>query len=96
MTGPEYAQRYIDEVNKRNISYLLNTMVIDIDEDKNVTYVSKQSGLKTIKADAIILCMGSRERPRGALNIAGYRPSGIYTAGTAQKLVNIDGLEIGK
>lgn len=96
LTGPEYAQRYIDEVNKRNISYLLNTMVIDIDEDKNVTYVSKQSGLKTIKADAIILCMGSRERPRGALNIAGYRPSGIYTAGTAQKLVNIDGLEIGK
>ena len=96
LTGPEYAQRYIDEVKSRNIPYLLNTMVIDIDEAKNVTYVSNKTGLNTIKADAIILCMGSRERPRGALNIAGYRPSGIYTAGTAQKLVNIDGLEIGK
>ena len=96
LTGPEYAQRYIDEVKSRNIPYLLNTMVIDIDEAKNVTYVSNKTGLKTIKADAIILCMGSRERPRGALNIDGYRPSGIYSAGTAQRLVNIDGLEIGK
>lgn len=95
LTGPEYAQRFIDEAVKRNIPYLLNSMVIDIDHNKNVTFVNSD-GLSTIEARAIILCMGSRERPRGALNIAGFRPAGIFTAGCAQRLVNIEGLQIGK
>ena len=95
LTGPEYAQRFIDEVNKRNIPFLLNSMVIDIDSNKNVTFVNRD-GLNIIEAGAVILCMGSRERPRGALNIAGYRPAGIYTAGCAQRLVNIEGLQLGK
>lgn len=94
LTGPEYAQRFIDEVNKRNIPFLLNSMVINIDNDKNIALVNSE-GISVIEANAIILCMGSRERPRGALNIAGYRPSGIFSAGTAQRLVNIDGLKIG-
>lgn len=96
LTGPEYAQRFIDQVEEAGIPYKLNTMVLDIDENKNVTYVNEEEGLVTIPADAIVLAMGCRERPRGALNIPGYRPAGIYSAGTAQKLVNIDGFMPGK
>ena len=95
LTGPEYAQRFIDEVKKRNIKYLLDTTVIDISKDKKVKALSKD-GLLLIDADAIILSCGCRERPRGAINIAGSRPAGVYSAGTAQKLVNIDGLMPGK
>lgn len=91
LTGPEYAQRFIDQVEEQKIPYELNCMVLDIDEDKNVTYVSAEDGLVTVPAESIVLAMGCRERPRGALNIPGYRPAGIYSAGTAQKLVNIDG-----
>ena len=68
LTGPEYAQRYIDEVEKRNIPFILNSMVIDIDRNRNVSFVNSD-GIQIIEAGAIILCMGSRERPRGALNI---------------------------
>lgn len=96
LTGPEYAQRFIDQVEEAGIPYKLNTMVLDIDENKNVTYVNEEEGLVTIPADALVLAMGCRERPRGALNIPGYRPAGIYSAGTAQKLVNIDGFMPGK
>lgn len=96
LTGPEYAQRFIDEVEALQIPYELNSMVLDIDSDKNVTYVNREEGLKTLQADAVILAMGCRERPRGALNIPGFRPAGIYSAGTAQKLVNIDGYMPGK
>ena len=88
LTGPEYAQRFIDEVNKRNIKYLLDTTVINITNDKHIKALSS-SGLYNIEAKAIILSCGCRERPRGAINIAGSRASGIYSAGTAQKLVNI-------
>lgn len=95
LTGPEYVQRYIDEVEKRNIPFILNSMVIDIDRNRNVSFVNSD-GIQVIEAGAIILCMGSRERPRGALNIAGYRPAGIFTAGCAQRLVNIEGLQLGK
>ena len=70
LTGPEYAQRYIDEVEKRNIPCILNSMVIDIDRNRNVSFVNSD-GIQIIEAGAIILCMGSRERPRGALNISG-------------------------
>ncbi len=96
LTGPEYAQRYIDQVNELDIPYLVDTMVLDISADKTVTVINKETGLQEIRAKSVILCMGCRERPRGALNIPGYRPAGIYTAGTAQRLVNIEGLMPGR
>lgn len=96
LTGPEYASRYIDQVKELGIPYRLNTMVIDINENKEVTVISREEGLQVIKAKAVILAMGCRERPRGALNIPGYRPAGIYTAGTAQRLMNIEGYRVGK
>lgn len=96
LTGPEYAQRYIDEITELKIEFILNTMVIDINEERQITMMNSGDGLQTIQAKAIILAMGCRERPRGALNIPGYRPAGIYTAGTAQRLVNIEGFMPGK
>ncbi|MDY3918189.1 MAG: FAD-dependent oxidoreductase [Candidatus Limivivens sp.] len=96
LTGPEYAQRYITRVMEESIDFRLNTTVIRIDRQKQVTCVSREEGLQCIQAHTIILAMGCRERPRGALNIPGYRPAGIYSAGTAQRLVNIEGVSIGK
>lgn len=96
LTGPEYAARYIEMVTEEKIPYRLNTMVIDINSEKEVTYINREEGLVTIKADAVILAMGCRERPRGALNIPGYRPAGIFSAGTAQRLMNIEGYSVGK
>ncbi len=95
LTGPEYAARFIDEVKKRNIKYILNTTVVKLDENKHVTALN-ESGVLDIDAKAIILACGCRERPRGGVNIAGSRCAGIYSAGTAQKLVNIDGVLPGK
>lgn len=96
LTGPEYAARYIEMAEGENIPYKLNTMVLSISEDKEVTIINREDGLATIKARAIILAMGCRERPRGALNIPGFRPAGIYSAGTAQRLMNIEGFSVGK
>ena len=96
LTGPEYAGRFIDQVEELKIEYKLNTMVMDIRGDKVVTAMNREDGLFEIKARAIILAMGCRERPRGALNIPGYRPAGIYSAGTAQRLVNIEGFMPGR
>ncbi len=96
LTGPEYAQRYVDFVNERNIEIQLNTMVLDITDDKIITAVSQVHGLQQIQAGAIILAMGCRERPRGAIGIPGSRPAGIYTAGTAQRFVNLEGQMPGK
>ena len=96
LTGPEYAARYIEMVMEEKIPYRLNTMVIDINSEKEVTYINREEGLVTIKAGAVILAMGCRERPRGALNIPGYRPAGIFSAGTAQRLMNIEGYSVGK
>jgi NADPH-dependent 2,4-dienoyl-CoA reductase/sulfur reductase-like enzyme len=96
LTGPEYAGRFVQKVNEMNIPYKLNTMVIDISEDKKITAVNEEDGVLEIKAKAIILAMGCRERPRGAINIPGSRCAGIYSAGTAQKFVNIDGYMPGK
>lgn len=96
LTGPEYAARYIDMVEAEKIPYELNTMVLDISPDREVTVISRTEGLQIIKAGAVILAMGCRERPRGALNIPGYRPAGIYSAGTAQRLMNIEGFAVGK
>lgn len=96
LTGPEYAARYIQMVEEEHIPYKLNTIVIDINKDKEVTLINREDGLTTIRAKAIVLAMGCRERPRGALNIPGYRPAGIYSAGTAQRLMNIEGYAVGK
>ncbi|MBQ9166227.1 MAG: FAD-dependent oxidoreductase [Oscillospiraceae bacterium] len=96
LSGPEYAARYIAMVKERNIPYLLNTMVMDVSPDRIVTAMNREEGLFQLQAGAIILAMGCRERPRGALNIPGYRPAGIYSAGTAQRLVNMEGYMPGK
>lgn len=91
LTGPEYAGRFIEKVEDLGIEYKLNTMVMDISKDKVVTAMNREEGLFEIQAKAIILAMGCRERPRGALNTPGYRPAGIFSAGTAQRLVNMEG-----
>lgn len=96
LTGPEYAQRFIDQVEELKIEYKLNTMVMDITPDKEITAMNRTDGLFHIQAKSIILAMGCRERSRGALNIPGYRPAGIYSAGTAQRLVNIEGFMPGR
>lgn len=96
LTGPEYAGRFIDTVKELKIEYLLNTMVMDISSDKIVTAMNREDGMFRIEAKAIILAMGCRERSRGALNIPGYRPAGIFSAGTAQRLVNMEGYMPGR
>ena len=96
LTGPEYAWRYEERVRELGIPFKLNTMVLDITEDKEITATNPTDGIFTIQAKAIILAMGCRERSRGALNIAGTRPAGVYSAGTAQKLVNMKGFMPGK
>ena len=105
LTGPEYAARFIDQAMQLQIPYKLNTMVLDIQEEqpasdgdsiKIVTAINRNDGLMTLRTRAVILAMGCRERPRVALNIPGYRPAGIYSAGTAQRLVNMEGFMPGK
>lgn len=99
LTGPEYAQRFIDQADEYQVPYKLNTMVLDITEEKRekiVTAMNRKDGLLFLRTKAVILAMGCRERPRGALNIPGYRPAGIYTAGTAQRLVNMEGYMPGR
>lgn len=91
LTGPEYAARYIAQVQERSIEVKLNTMVMDISAGKVVTAMNREEGLFEVQAGAVILAMGCRERSRGALNIPGYRPAGIFSAGTAQRLVNMEG-----
>lgn len=91
LTGPEYAERFIDQVRALGIRHELGSMVVSISPEKEITVVSRERGLRVIKADAIVLAMGCRERPRGALGIPGTRPQGVYTAGTAQKMVNCEG-----
>ncbi len=91
LTGPEYAYRFEKEVCDLGIEYKLNTMVMDISADRIVTAMNSEDGMIQIQAGAVILAMGCRERPRGALNTPGYRPAGIFSAGTAQRLVNIEG-----
>lgn len=97
LTGPEYAQRFIDEVEKiDSIEVMLNTMVLSIDADKRLTAVSSENGMVRVQAKAVVLAMGCRERTRGALNIPGTRPAGVYTAGCAQRLVNMEGMMPGR
>ncbi len=96
LTGPEYAARFIEEVKELGIEYKLHTMVMDISPEKVVTAMNREDGMFQIQAKAVILAMGCRERSRGALNIPGYRPAGIYSAGTAQRLVNREGFLPGR
>ena len=96
LTGPEYAHRFIQKVIDMGIEYKLDTMVMDISPERAVTAMNREDGMFVIDAKAVILAMGCRERPRGALNIPGYRPAGIFSAGTAQRLVNIEGYMPGR
>lgn len=96
LTGPEYAARFIEQIKGLGIEYKLNTMVMDISRDKVITAMNREEGMFAIQAKAVILAMGCRERSRGALNIPGYRPAGIYSAGAAQRLVNREGLMPGR
>ncbi len=99
LTGPEYAARYAKMVAERNIDYIVDTMVLNLEKGENgtvITAMNSVNGVFNINAKAVILAMGCRERPRGALNIPGSRPAGIYTAGTAQRYVNIKGKMPGK
>ena len=96
LTGPEYAERFIDQVKEREIPYKLHTMVLEINSEKLVTAMNREEGLFQIQAKTVILAMGCRERSRGALNIPGYRPAGVFSAGTAQRLVNMEGYMPGK
>ena len=96
LTGPEFARSFIDQVEELGIEYKLNTMVMDISADKVITAMNREEGMFELQAKAVILAMGCRERSKGALNIPGYRPAGIYSAGTAQRLVNIEGFMPGR
>ena len=96
LSGPEYAERYADQVKERNIEVITKTTVLSVSKDKKVTAINSVDGIFTLTAKSIILAMGCRERSRGALNVAGSRPAGIYSAGTAQKYVNIKGYMPGK
>jgi NADPH-dependent 2,4-dienoyl-CoA reductase/sulfur reductase-like enzyme len=96
LTGPEYADRYIDKVRDLGIEAWLDTMVIDVSKERIITMISPKNGLIQIAAGAVVLAMGCRERPRGALNIPGFRPAGIFSAGTAQRFVNMEGYLPGK
>lgn len=96
LTGPQYAQRFINEINELEIPYLLDTMVIEFTQDKTVYAVNNKDGLIMVESKAIILAMGCRERTRGAINIPGFRPAGIFTAGQAQRFVNMEGYLPGK
>ena len=96
LTGPEYAARFAQEVTARGIPYQLNSTVLSLTPDKVLTVMSAEGGVELIQADAVVLAMGCRERSRGALNIPGARPAGIYTAGTAQRFVNVKGMMPGR
>lgn len=96
LTGPEYAERYIQEVKALGIPYVLNTTVLDVTKDKEIHAISSEAGYQVIKAKSIVLAMGCRERTAGAINLPGTRPAGVITAGTAQYYLNIKGYLVGK
>ncbi|WP_207750651.1 NAD(P)/FAD-dependent oxidoreductase [Anaeromonas gelatinilytica] len=96
LTGPGYAEKFINELKSLNIEYKLDTMVLDITEDKMISAINTEDGFMEIKAEAVVLAMGCRERPRGALSIPGTRPAGVFTAGTAQRFINMEGYMVGK
>lgn len=96
LSGPAYAERFVSMLDKTNVSVKTSSMVLSISSDKKVSYVNPIDGYVTVQAKAIILAMGCRERTRGAIAIPGFRPSGVWTAGTAQKYLNMEGYLVGK
>lgn len=96
LTGPEYAERFIQELLEMNIEYKLDTMVLEITKDKEIAAINTKDGYIEIQAKAIILSMGCRERTRGAIAVPGYRPAGVFSAGTAQRYLNMEGYMVGK
>lgn len=96
LTGPEYAARFITKIQATNIQVLLDTMVLEVTEEKEVHLVNKERGYQILKTKAVVFAMGCRERTRGAIGIAGSRPAGVYTAGSAQRYVNMEGYLVGK
>lgn len=96
LTGPEYAERFIRRLCAAGIEYKLETMVLTLDKDKSLSYMNEAEGMVSLSAQAVILAMGCRERARGALNIPGTRPAGVYSAGTIQRLMNLEGLRPGQ
>ena len=96
LTGPEYAQRFINKIKAMDIDYKLDTMVLEISPEKTLSYTNTRDGFVKIETKSIILAMGCRERTRGSLNIAGTRPVGVYNAGLAQRLINIEGYMVGR
>lgn len=96
LTGPEYAGRFIDMIKETTIQVFLDTMVLEVSENKEVHIVNKEQGYQILQAKSIVLAMGCRERTRGAIGIPGSRPAGVYTAGTAQRYVNMEGYLVGK
>jgi len=96
LTGSEYAKRYTDEIDRLGISFLTDTFVLSLTQDHDITAISPAGGILRIRAKAVILAMGCRERPRGALTIPGTRPAGIFSAGTAQRYLNLEGYIVGK
>ena len=91
LTGPEYAYRFIERAEEVGVEALVDTFVLDLTPHREVYAINKRDGMIKLDARAVVLAMGCRERPRGALAIPGFRPAGVYTAGTAQRLVNIEG-----
>ena len=96
LTGPEYAEKFIDELLSMGIDYKLDTMVLELNENRDILAMNSSDGIMNIKAKAVILAMGCRERARGAIRIPGTRPAGVLTAGTAQRFVNMEGYVVGK
>ncbi|NBG87817.1 NAD(P)/FAD-dependent oxidoreductase [Isachenkonia alkalipeptolytica] len=95
LTGPEYAQRFINQVKGEDIEVHLNTMVLDVTEDRRVTVLGDE-GIQEIRGKAVVLAMGCRERTSGAIDLQGYRPAGVYNAGMAQRILNMEGYQVGK
>ncbi len=95
LTGPEYAQRFINQLKKENIEVHLNTMVLDLTKDRKVTVLGDQ-GIQELQGKSVVLAMGCRERTSGAIDLQGYRPAGVYNAGMAQRILNMEGYQVGK
>lgn len=95
LSGPEYAGKFIEEVESAGIQYITDSMVLDLDDERSISFVSPKTGFMRVNAGAVIIACGCRERPKGALNIPGTRPSGIFTAGSAQRFINIENNKVG-
>jgi len=96
LTGPEYAERALEMLTNTGVEIMTGTMVLSVSSDKIVTAINEQHGYMELEANAIVLCMGCRERTGGAIGLAGSRPAGVFTAGAAQRLINIDGFQVGR